>query len=56
MWPETPSLVPRLSGRAGSAVFVSTAYRSVAEGMLLPPLRSAFSVDDTEIVIIPTVD
>jgi hypothetical protein len=36
MWPETPSLVPRLSGRAGSAIFLSTACRSVAEGLPAP--------------------
>jgi hypothetical protein len=55
MWPETPSLVPRLSGRAGSAIYLSTAYRSVAGG-LPAPAQVFFSVDDEEIVIIPADD
>jgi hypothetical protein len=52
MWPETPSLVPRLSGRAGSAIFLSTACRSVAGG-LPAPAQVVFSVHGVEIVIIP---
>jgi hypothetical protein len=52
MWPETPSLVPRLSGRAGSAIFVPTACRSVAGG-LPAPVQVFFLVDAQEIVINP---
>jgi hypothetical protein len=55
MWPETPSLVPRLSGRAGSAIFVPTACRSVAEGLPAPD-QVFVSVNSVEIVIIPPTD
>jgi hypothetical protein len=42
-----------ISGRAGSAIFLSTAFRSVAGG-LPAPAQVFFSVDALEIVIIPT--
>jgi hypothetical protein len=54
MWPETPSLVPRLSGRAGEAILVSTACRSVAGGGPAPV--QVFFVNRLEIVIIPAHD
>jgi hypothetical protein len=55
MWPETPSLVPRLWGRAGSAIYLSTARRSVAGGVPAPA-QVFFTVDDVEIVIISADD
>jgi hypothetical protein len=45
----------RPSGRAGSAIFLSTAYRSVAGG-LPAPAQVIVSVDALEIVIIATAD
>jgi hypothetical protein len=55
MWPETPSLVPRLSGRAGSAIIVPTVYRGVAGG-LPAPAQVFVSVYVLEIGIIPAAD
>jgi hypothetical protein len=54
MWPETPSLVPRLLGRAGGAILMSTACRSVAGGGPAPV--QVFFVNRLEIVIIPAHD
>src|ERR1700744_3599293 len=51
MWPETPSLVPRPSGRAGGAILLSTACRSVAGGKPAP--AQVVFVNRLQIGIIP---
>jgi hypothetical protein len=56
MWPETPSWSRAFSGRAGSAIFVPTACRSVAGGSACPRSGLSRQRTDLEIVIIPAAD